>query len=95
MDKTICTTPEQFHEECEKWAKKGARPVVRGRRLCAYGEVVAELQNTHGGSRPNAGRPKQEGSRHMYTVADDAHEYIMAHGGGQYITNIVRKERGN
>lgn len=26
----------------------------------------------------------------MYTVADDAHEWIMAHGGGQYITDTMR-----
>ena len=26
----------------------------------------------------------------MYTVADDAHEWIMRHGGGQYITDIMR-----
>lgn len=36
------------------------------------------------------GRKKQEGDRHMYTVADDAHEWIMSHGGGQYITDIMR-----
>ena len=36
------------------------------------------------------GRPKQDGERHMYTVADDAHEWIMAHGGGQYITDTMR-----
>ena len=36
------------------------------------------------------GRKKQEGERHMYTVADDAHEWIMSHGGGQYITDTMR-----
>ena len=36
------------------------------------------------------GRPKQEGERHMYTVADDAHQWIMKHGGGQYITDTMR-----
>ena len=36
------------------------------------------------------GRPKQEGERHMYTVADDAHQWIMDHGGGQYITDTIR-----
>ena len=43
-----------------------------------------------GGARPGGGRPKQEGERHMYTVADDAHEWIMEHGGGQYITDTMR-----
>lgn len=42
-----------------------------------------------GGYR-GGGRPKQEGDRHMYTVADDVHEWIMAHGGGQYITDTMR-----
>jgi hypothetical protein len=26
----------------------------------------------------------------MYTVADDVHEWIMAHGGGQYLTDTIR-----
>ena len=36
------------------------------------------------------GRKKQEGERHMYTVADDVHRFIMEHGGGQYITDTIR-----
>lgn len=36
------------------------------------------------------GRKKQEGDRHMYTVADDVHAFIMAHGGGKYITDTIR-----
>ena len=36
------------------------------------------------------GRPKVEGHRHMYTVADDVHAWIMENGGGQYITETVR-----
>lgn len=43
-----------------------------------------------GGYRVGGGRPKQEGERHMYTVADDVHEWIMQHGGGQYITDTMR-----
>lgn len=43
-----------------------------------------------GGAQPGSGRPKQEGERHMYTVADDVHEWIMKHGGGQYITDTFR-----
>lgn len=38
----------------------------------------------------NQGRKKYEGSRRMYTVADDAHQWIMEHGGGKYLTEIVR-----
>lgn len=38
----------------------------------------------------NAGRKRMEGERHMYTVASDAHAYIMKHGGGQWLTDIVR-----
>ena len=26
----------------------------------------------------------------MYTVADDVHEWIMLHGGGQYLTDMFR-----
>lgn len=49
-----------------------------------------EEKKLRGGARPGGGRPKQEGERHMYTVADDVHEWIMAHGGGQYITDTIR-----
>lgn len=38
----------------------------------------------------NAGRPKVEGDRHMYTVSRDAHEWIMQHGGGKYLTDTMR-----
>ena len=31
----------------EKWQKKGAAPIVRGRKLIAFGEVVAELVVGH------------------------------------------------
>lgn len=37
-----------------------------------------------------AGRKKADGTRHTYTVLDDAHEWIMSHGGGQYITDTMR-----
>lgn len=36
------------------------------------------------------GRKKVEGERHMYTVADDVHEWIMQNGGGKYITDTMR-----
>lgn len=49
-----------------------------------------EKKSQRGGARPGGGRPKAEGGRHMYTVADDVHEWIMSHGGGQYLTIIFR-----
>lgn len=39
-------------------------------------------------SRP--GRPSAEGRKRQYVVADDAHEWIMEHGGGRYITEAMR-----
>ena len=51
---------------------------------------MSEQKSLRGGARPGGGRPKAEGERHMYTVADDVHEWIMAHGGGQYLTDIFR-----
>ena len=37
-----------------------------------------------------AGRPAMEGKTRRYTVSDDAHEWIMQHGGGKYITDTMR-----
>ena len=37
-----------------------------------------------------AGRPAIGGKRRQYVVADDAHEWIMSHGGGKYITDTMR-----
>lgn len=37
-----------------------------------------------------AGRPSMEGKTRRYTVADDVHEWILAHGGGKYITDTMR-----
>lgn len=37
-----------------------------------------------------AGRPAIGGKRRQYVVADDVHEWIMAHGGGKYITETMR-----
>ena len=53
-------------------------------------EKAMSNQSRRGGARPGGGRPKVEGDRHMYTVADDVHEWIMAHGGGQYLTDTIR-----
>ena len=36
------------------------------------------------------GRPTMEGHARKYTVADDVHEWIISHGGGQYITDTIR-----
>lgn len=41
----------------------------------------------------SAGRPAMEGSTRRYIVADDAHEWIIQHGGGQYITETMRMIR--
>lgn len=37
-----------------------------------------------------AGRSAIEGKRRQYVVANDVHEWIMAHGGGKYITETMR-----
>ena len=37
-----------------------------------------------------AGRPAMEGKTRRYIVADDVHEWILAHGGGKYITDTIR-----
>lgn len=47
-------------------------------------------QTMRGGHREGSGRKKVEGSRHMYTVADDVHEWIMNNGAGDYITKLIR-----
>lgn len=36
------------------------------------------------------GRPAMEGRTRKYIVADDVHEWILQHGGGQYITDTMR-----
>lgn len=41
-------------------------------------------------SNTRAGRPAMEGKTRRYIVADDAHEWIMQHGGGKYITDTMR-----
>lgn len=38
----------------------------------------------------NAGRPKNEGQPRKYVVADDVHEWIIIHGGGRYVTELIR-----
>lgn len=41
-------------------------------------------------SNTRAGRPSMEGKTRRYIVADDVHTWIMAHGGGKYITDTMR-----
>lgn len=41
----------------------------------------------------SAGRPAMEGKTRRYIVADDVHEWIIRHGGGQYITDTMRQVR--
>lgn len=49
------------------------------------------MENTTSNTR--AGRPAMEGKTRKYIVADDAHEWILQHGGGQYITDTMRTIR--
>ena len=37
-----------------------------------------------------SGRPAMEGRARKYIVADDVHEWILQHGGSQYITDTMR-----
>lgn len=37
-----------------------------------------------------AGRPQMEGQQRTYKVADDVHTWIKEHGGGAYLTTIIR-----
>lgn len=45
---------------------------------------IVKTENTR------AGRPAMEGKTRRYVVADDVHEWIIQHGGGKYITDIMR-----
>lgn len=58
FEKVICSTSEEFGRECLKWAGKS---VIRGRKLYAYGETVAELRCPRGGHREGAGRKRDDG----------------------------------
>lgn len=40
--------------------------------------------------KSRSGRPAMEGRTRKYIVADDVHEWILQHGGGQYITDTLR-----
>lgn len=41
-------------------------------------------------TKQKTGRKTYEGDRHVYKVAPDVHKFIMQHGGGQYITDVMR-----
>lgn len=41
----------------------------------------------------SVGRPKHEGRPRKYILPDDVHEWILQHGGGQYLKDIVRAIR--
>ena len=36
-----------------------------------------------------AGRPAIGGNRRQYVVTDDVHAWIIAHGGGKYLTDTI------
>lgn len=75
LTKVICSTPQEFSEEVAKWQKRGAAPVIRGRQLIAYGEVVAELATNRGGRRDGSGRPKGDRTNTILVkINDDAME---------------------
>ena len=40
-------------------------------------------------SNTRAGRPAIGGNRRQYVVTDDVHAWIMAHGGGKYLTDTI------
>lgn len=86
LKNVICETPEQFHAECEKWAGKG---VVRGRKLIAYGETVAELANGGRGGWRNGGRPSIEGKERRWIIPNDILDIIQKRGKA-YIWEAVR-----
>ena len=49
-----------------------------------------EKKSGWGGARKNSGRKKTEGERHMYTIPEDVAQWIKEHGGGVYITGVIR-----
>lgn len=92
LKNVICETSEQFHAEVEKWQKKGAAPIIRGRKLIAYGETVAELKNTWGGSR-GGGRPKNDRNHNLQVkVSAEALEKLnkVTKNKAEYIDNWLR-----
>lgn len=91
----ICETSEQFHEEVEKWQKKGAAPIIRGRKLIAYGETVAELvtRGTHGGYREGSGRKQNDRNVMLgVRISQEAMNKLEAatNNKAEFIDNILR-----
>jgi len=80
LQKVICSTPEEFSKECQKWAGKG---VVRGRKLIAYGIEVAELITTRGGKREGAGAKPRDGEARVNLccrVSVSTKQWLDEHG---------------
>lgn len=48
------------------------------------------IKSKRGGARPGAGRKKTEGERHMFTIPADVADWIKQHGGGEYLTTLIR-----
>lgn len=46
------------------------------------------MEKTSKTTRP-VGRPTIGGKRRQYVVTEDVHAWIMAHGGGKYITDTI------
>ena len=94
LQKVTCETPEQFRAEVEKWQKKGAAPIIRGRKLIAYGEIVAELVTSqHGGARQGAGRkPNDRIISISVKVSQEAFDKLNAHTNNksEFIDNMLK-----
>lgn len=96
LKNVICETPEQFHAECKKWQQKGAAPIVRGRKLIAYGETVAELVTSQrGGARVGAGRPaKPQTTPVCFRISPEAAEKLkLVENKSELINKLILKAK--
>lgn len=97
INKVICETPEQFHTEVEKWQKKGAAPIVRGRNLIAYGEIVAELAVKRGGARPGAGRKTSTPGLNVQVavrISEEAAQVLSEKPNkSEYVNNLILENK--
>lgn len=96
FNNVLCATPSEFSEEVKKWQNKGAAPIIRGRKLYAYGEVVAELVNNHGGKREGAGRPTTDRNvcitfRTTKEAADKLNK--LTDNKSMYLTELILKQK--
>lgn len=85
LKNVMCETPEQFHQECLKWAGKA---LVRGRKLIAYGEVVATLASQSDIRQVIGGRIKD------LRTAQNLTQQQLADMAGVTKPNICNIERG-